>query len=224
MKKVFYYFMTSAIFALLFNTAGNLNQQAMLNPETGELENAGTGGFDLSNFGLGSLGLGNLGLGNLDLGSLGLGNIGNVAGACSGDTPLMLASGECISCDSAMKAKQNLDILMGCEQCPGLSKRGINCMVAMDTGAAATKNAKKSGKPSGKTAEPVKPVFTHQYSLVNIMGDDEKLRVTLQENATGRKKIIAVGDIIDGATVKAISLEGIIVEKNGVLKMLDVGI
>lgn len=216
MKKIFYYFLTSAVFALIFNAAGKLNQQSMLNSENGGLENLQVGGFDL-----GSLGLSSLGFGNLNLGNLGLGDFSNVTGTCSGDKPLMLTTGECVSCDFVIKSKQNVDVLMGCEQCPNLNKKGINCLMAVDTDSVTQKDTKKSGK---QVKTPEKPVFTHKYRLINIMGGD-KLRVTLEEVSSGQKKIISVGDTLEDGTVKTISLdEGIIVEKNGVLKLLDIGI
>ena len=221
MKKILYYLLTTAGFALMFRATDTLSQKALFSQDAESLSKMGVDSSMLGNLGLSGMGLGNLGLGNLSINSLGIGNGKNVAGTCSDDKPLMLTDGECVSCDAVVKKKVDSDILMGCEKCPNLKKRGINCLFAMDEGASAQKEIAKAKKQKNeKTTKP-----EHKYSLVNIMGVDDKIQVTLINNETGQKNIVSVGDTFDGYTLKSISLDqGIIVEKAGVVEELDIGI
>ncbi|MBO7645000.1 MAG: hypothetical protein J6S57_01690 [Alphaproteobacteria bacterium] len=205
LKKIIRYLFFSIIFGLVFTVLDMVSQKSIL----------GIGGNSLAGVGLNSLGMGQLNIGNigLDFGDIGMDKSAMSGGMCSFDKPLLLTNGECVACNYTGGG----DVLMGCEQCPNTK---VNCLFNMDS--KKTKNTKSKILKSVKSKKISKE--HHQYTLVNIIGIGGEMRATLIETDTGRKKIISIGDVIDGATVKSVSMDdGIIVEKNGVMKKLDVG-
>lgn len=226
MKKIVWYLVVSVVFAIIFRATDVLSQKALFGKDSEMLSGLGIDTSSLGGLGglTGLSGLGSLGIGGMGgLGDLIGGNSGGsgIGGTCSGDTPLMLTDGQCVTCDFVLKYKS--DILMGCEKCPELKKKGITCAFAMDVDENATQKDNKKSKKSKKDEKPAEP--THKYTLVNIMGIEDKIQLTLVNNETGQKNIVSVGDTFDGYTVKSISLEeGIVVEKNGVVEDLDIGI
>ncbi len=137
-------------------------------------------------------------------------------GFCSDDEPLLLTTGECVSCDYKPGKSENFDILFGCEKCPKLKKKESDCVVKMDV-EDKTKKSQKSQKKQNKENSSDK----YKYDLVNIMGVGDNLQATLIENASGKKKNIAIGDVLDGYMIKSISLKEIVFEKDGVVQTLN---
>ena len=210
-KKLMYYLFMSAVFAMMFSAVDIMNNKSVLGPEN----------MSLANFGLNSLGFGGLNINNLLNGKFDLNGVNatkntNAGEICSGKTPLLLADGSCVSCDYG--AKSGADVLFGCEKCSNL--HGVNCLVKMENKPVVQQKTTVSHVDN---TAPAKSVSVHKYVLMNMVGAGDKLRATLTEVATGRKKIVFVGGVLDGATVKYVSVDGIVVEKNGVLERLDVG-
>jgi len=71
---------------------------------------------------LADAGINNVGSGSVDLEAIGM---------CGDDKPLLLMTGVCVACDYS--ARENIDVLMGCEKCPNLEKRGIKCLFQIET-------------------------------------------------------------------------------------------
>ena len=66
--------------------------------------------------------------------------------------------------------------------------------------------------------------FDDQYRLVNVIGAGSQLQATIENLATGQKKTISVGKVIDGYTVQSISLDDGVVFTNGAdVQALNVG-
>lgn len=62
-----------------------------------------------------------------------------------------------------------------------------------------------------------------RYKLVNVIGAGAQLQATVADLTTGQNKRIAVGKMLDGFTVKSISLDdGIVFSKKGVTQTLNV--
>ena len=80
-------------------------------------------------------------------------------------------------------------------------------------------------EPVVKTQEKKEPSsVTSKYKLVNVIGVGNQLQATIEEISTGQNKRIMVGKVLDGYTVKSISLnDGIIFEKDGVSENLNIG-
>lgn len=57
--------------------------------------------------------------------------------------------------------------------------------------------------------------FDSQYKLVNVIGAGSQLQATIANLATGQKRTVSVGKVIDGYTVQSISLDEGIVFTNG---------
>lgn len=162
--------------------------------------------------------VGNFAFNNLGFSSLNIGNFlfdkTNVRdGNCPDNRPLLLVNGDCMDCNYS----GNVDILMGCERCSNntkldcLFKVGGNNVVKQDVKNVEIKQIKETPSPN-------------RYKLIKIIGHDDVAHAVVFDNSTNQKKIIAVGDILNGATVKSISaFDGIIVEKNGVIEKLDIG-
>ena len=159
---------------------------------------------------LSDAGIGNVGSGTVDLQAIGM---------CSDDKPLLLITGDCVACD--YKARENIDVLMGCEKCPNLEKRGINCLFQIDADENAQRDARKIIKE--QVVKSTTSSGNGKYNLINMRGNDDLVRAVLYEKSTGRKIIISVGDVLNGAIVKSISLDnGIILDRDGVVEILDV--
>lgn len=69
-------------------------------------------------------------------------------------------------------------------------------------------NNEDSDKPTGVD-------FGAQYRLVNVIGAGSQLQATIENLDTGQNKIISVGRIVDGYSVKSISLDEGVVFTNG---------
>lgn len=69
-------------------------------------------------------------------------------------------------------------------------------------------NSEDSDKPAGVD-------FGAQYRLVNVIGAGSQLQATIENLDTGQNKIISVGRIVDGYSVKSISLDEGVVFTNG---------
>lgn len=69
-------------------------------------------------------------------------------------------------------------------------------------------NNEDSDKPAGVD-------FGAQYRLVNVIGAGSQLQATIENLDTGQNKIISVGRIVDGYSVKSISLDEGVVFTNG---------
>ena len=81
-------------------------------------------------------------------------------------------------------------------------------------------NQERNAKPQKTEPQNV----SAKYRLVNVIGIGNQLQATVEEVATGQNKRIAVGGLLDGYTVKSISLnDGIIFEKNGFSENLSLG-
>ena len=139
-------------------------------------------------------------------------------GFCSDEEPLLLTNGECVPCDYKPGKSESFDILFGCEKCPKLKKKESDCVVKMDV-EDKTKKTKKSQK-SEKKQKKENSSDKYKYDLVNVMGVGDNLQMTLIENASGKKKNVAIGDVLDGYTIESISLKEIIFEKDGEIKTL----
>ena len=138
-------------------------------------------------------------------------------GFCSDDEPLLLANGDCVSCDYKPGKSESFDILFGCEKCPKLKKKESDCVVKMDLEDTKSKKSEKQKKnKSGENSSADK----YKYDLVNVMGVGDNLQMTLIENATGQKKNVAIGDVLDGYTIESISLKEIVFEKDGIVQTL----
>lgn len=57
--------------------------------------------------------------------------------------------------------------------------------------------------------------FSTQYRLLNVVGAGTQLQATIENLYTGQNKIISVGKVIDGYSVKSISLDDGVVFTNG---------
>lgn len=138
-------------------------------------------------------------------------------GFCSDEEPLLLTNGKCVPCDYKPGKSESFDILFGCEKCPKLKKKESDCIVKMDLEDTKSKKSDKSKKnKSGENSSADK----YKYDLVNVMGVGDNLQMTLIENATGQKKNVVIGDVLDGYTIESISLKEIVFEKDGIVQTL----
>lgn len=65
--------------------------------------------------------------------------------------------------------------------------------------------------------------FTQNYRLINVFGAGNQLQATIKNLSSGQEKRISVGKVVDGYTVKSISLDdGIVFEKDGQTQTLSV--
>lgn len=66
--------------------------------------------------------------------------------------------------------------------------------------------------------------ISDMYRLVNVIGAGSQLQATIEDLVTGQNKRIKVGALVDGFTVKSISLDdGVVFVKNGATQSLNVG-
>lgn len=66
--------------------------------------------------------------------------------------------------------------------------------------------------------------FNKKYKLVNIIGAGTQLQASVQDLETGQNKKLSVGKVLDGYTVKSISLdEGVVVTKDNDTETLNIG-
>ena len=88
--------------------------------------------------------------------------------------------------------------------------------------------------PAKKSAAPKKKVVQEEedegqediatmYKLVNVMGAGNQLQATLSDLETGQTKRVTVGKVINGFTVKSISLDdGVVFSKDGYTQNLNI--
>ena len=108
MKKILWYFLGSLALSLGFMAVDIIAGRVMFNRVGGIMSDIG-----ISNV---------VGGGAMDLQAVGM---------CGNDKPLLLVNGVCVTCDYS--ARENIDVLMGCEKCPNLEKRGIKCLFQIET-------------------------------------------------------------------------------------------
>ncbi len=81
--------------------------------------------------------------------------------------------------------------------------------------------AKKSVKEDFDDEEEEK--IASMYKLVNVMGAGNQLQATLSDLETGQTKRVTVGKVINGFTVKSISLDdGVVFSKDGYTQNLNI--
>lgn len=71
----------------------------------------------------------------------------------------------------------------------------------------------ESATPSDETNSAIN--FINEYRLVNVVGAGSQLQAKIENLSTGQSKTISVGKVVDGYTVKSISLDDGIVFTNG---------
>ena len=87
--------------------------------------------------------------------------------------------------------------------------------------ARATSSSSSSSKRDENTETGIN--FSKDYRLVNVFGAGSQLQATIKNLSTGQDKRISVGKVVDGYTVKSISLdEGIVFVKDGNTQTLNV--
>lgn len=65
--------------------------------------------------------------------------------------------------------------------------------------------------------------FSKNYRLINVFGAGNQLQATIKNLNSGQEKRVSVGKVVDGYTVKSISLDdGIVFEKDGETQTLSV--
>ncbi len=75
---------------------------------------------------------------------------------------------------------------------------------------------------SAGTAQPAGNI-ADSYRLVNVVGAGNQLQATVEDLSTGQNKRLAVGKVLNGYTVKSISLdEGVVFVKDGVTENLNI--
>ena len=76
--------------------------------------------------------------------------------------------------------------------------------------------------PKTFTEEPESKIGD-KFKLVNVIGAGAQLQATVADLTTGQNKRVSVGKVLDGWTVKSISLdEGVVFAKDGVTQTLNV--
>lgn len=76
---------------------------------------------------------------------------------------------------------------------------------------------------SDENGEETDDSLSEKYRLVNVYGAGSQLQATVKDLETGQTKRLAVGKVLDGYTVKSISLdEGIVFVKDGLTHNLNV--
>lgn len=66
--------------------------------------------------------------------------------------------------------------------------------------------------------------ISEKYKLIDIVGAGNQLQATVENLGNGQRKKIAVGKVIDGYTIKSISLdEGVVFINDDVTEILNVG-
>lgn len=81
----------------------------------------------------------------------------------------------------------------------------------------------KSKRVEKKQVEQPQEDISAIYKLVNVMGAGNQLQATLSDLETGQTKRVSVGKIVNGFTVKSISLEdGVVFIKDGETQNLNI--
>jgi len=92
-----------------------------------------------------------------------------------------------------------------------------------DSKSSAAKDTKKSTAKKATKKDVDEDDISSMYKLVNVMGAGNQLQATLSDLETGQAKRVSVGKVIDGFTVKSISLEdGVVFSKDGETQTLNI--
>ena len=87
----------------------------------------------------------------------------------------------------------------------------------------AAKPAKTAAKKPVRSDDEDEEDISTMYKLVNVMGAGNQLQATLSDLETGQTKRVSVGKVINGFTVKSISLEdGVVFSKDGQTQNLNI--
>lgn len=88
--------------------------------------------------------------------------------------------------------------------------------------AAAPKKTVSSTARADATADDI--VISDNFRLINVIGTGSQLQATVEDLNTGQTKRIRVGAVLDGFSVKSISLDdGVVFVKDGKSQMLNIG-
>ena len=83
--------------------------------------------------------------------------------------------------------------------------------------------APKSSTTAKTTKEEPESKMGERFKLVNVIGAGSQLQATVADLKTGQNKRVSVGRVLDGWTVKSISLdEGVVFSKDGQTQTLNV--
>lgn len=89
--------------------------------------------------------------------------------------------------------------------------------------------ASKSDKTKSETESlkkddaEVETALSKKYKLINVIGAGSQLQATIADLTTGQNKRLSVGKVLDGFTVKSISLdEGVVLVKGSEKQTLNV--
>ncbi len=89
-----------------------------------------------------------------------------------------------------------------------------------DTAATTKKTVSSSGK---KISEDTESKIGERFKLINVIGAGNQLQATVADLVTGQNKRISVGKVLDGWTVKSISLDdGVVFAKDGETQTLNI--
>ena len=92
---------------------------------------------------------------------------------------------------------------------------------ALKSAPVATASARQSTTNTQDTAD---EKISDLFKLVNVIGAGSQLQATVADLKTGQSKRVKVGAVLDGFTVKSISLDdGVVFVKDDVTQMLNVG-
>jgi len=81
----------------------------------------------------------------------------------------------------------------------------------------------KTKTVSKASVEDEETELSKKYKLINVIGAGSQLQATIADLTTGQNKRISVGKILDGFTVKSISLdEGVVLVKGGEKQALNI--
>ena len=92
-----------------------------------------------------------------------------------------------------------------------------------------------TAQPQTDGSQPVAKIIAQQqpdeendviskYKLIDIIGSGNQLQATVEDLVTGQRKKISVGKVLDGYTIKSISLDdGVVFEKDDNTETLNIG-
>ncbi|HNY25143.1 MAG TPA: type IV pilus biogenesis protein PilP [Alphaproteobacteria bacterium] len=86
-------------------------------------------------------------------------------------------------------------------------------------------NQTKSSAPvaRAKDDEEKEEAISDMYKLIDIIGIDNQLQATLENLENGQHKKISVGKVLDGYTIKSISLDdGVVFQKDDITENLNI--
>ncbi|MDR0726962.1 MAG: type IV pilus biogenesis protein PilP [Rickettsiales bacterium] len=84
--------------------------------------------------------------------------------------------------------------------------------------------AKRTTTRGAASTETESDPISKKYRLVDIIGAGNQLHATVEDAENGQRKKISVGKILDGYTIKSISLDdGVVFVKDGIAETLNIG-